>query len=182
LYSTIKKIRIADVQVQVPAGKPDIGYPVEGPPQKFPHNVFPASIVGLPGHEVEDVELKNIVITYEGGGTKDKAYFGWDSLTSVPENAPGYPEFSMFGELPAWALYIRHAKGITLQNVQLNQQQGDYRPACIFDDVKTLRLNDVRIPVCNTLPVLVLNKVTEQSFDKLTLPVEESKGIVISSK
>jgi polygalacturonase len=179
LYSTIKKIRIADVQVQVPAGKPDIGYPVEGPPQKYPHNVFPASIVGLPGHEVEDVELKNIVITYEGGGAKEKAYFPWDSLTNVPENAPGYPEFSMFGELPAWALYVRHAKGITLQNVQLKLQQPDYRPACIFDDVTALQLNELNIPVCNTLPVLILNNITNHSFGKMRLPAEEDKAIKI---
>jgi polygalacturonase len=179
MYSTIKKIRIADVQIQVPAGKPDIGYPVEGPPQKYPHNVFPASIVGLPGHEVEDVELKNIVIEYEGGGAKEKAYFGWDSLTNVPENAAGYPEFSMFGEIPAWALYVRHAKGITLQNVQLKLQQPDYRPACIFDDVKTLQLNELSIPVCNALPVLILNNVKEYKNGKLTLPVEDTNGIKI---
>lgn len=177
IYSTIKKIRITDVQVQVPAGKPDIGYPVEGPPQKFPHNVFPASIVGLPGHAVEDVELKNIIITYEGGGTKEKACFGWDSLSKVPENASGYPEFSMFGELPSWALYVRHAKGITLQNVQLKLQQPDYRPACVFDDVQALRLGEVNIPVCNTLPVMILNNVKEHTFSKLTLPADENKAI-----
>lgn len=158
-YSVVKNIRITDMQVQVPAGKPDAGYPVEGPPQKFPHNVFPASIVGLPGHTVEDIELKNITITYEGGGTKDKAYFGWDSLTRVPENAAGYPEFSMFGELPAWALYVRHAKGLVLQNVQFIQQQPDYRPAGIFDDVSELHLNEVNIPVCSTLPMLIVNGV-----------------------
>lgn len=167
-----------DVQVQVPAGKPDMGYPVEGPPQKFPHNVFPASIVGLPGHAVEDVELKNIIITYEGGGMKEKACFGWDSLSRVPENASGYPEFSMFGELPSWALYVRHAKGITLQNVQLKLQQTDYRPACVFDDVQALQLDEVNIPVCNTLPVMVLNNVKEHRFYKLSLPVEESKGVI----
>lgn len=177
LYSTVKNIRIADMQVQVPAGKPDAGYPVEGPPQKYQHNVFPASIVGLPGHQIQDVELKNITVTYEGGGMKDKAYFGWDSLTRVPENAAGYPEFSMFGELPAWALYVRHAKGLSLKNIQFNQQQADYRPAGIFDDVDGLELNEVSIPVCNTVPVLILNNVSKLTLGKLMLPVEENDAV-----
>jgi polygalacturonase len=182
VYSTIRKIRISDMQVQVPAGKPDVGYPVEGPPQKYQHNVFPASIVGLPGHNIEDVELKNITITYEGGGSKDKAYFGWDSLHRVPENAAGYPEFSMFGELPAWAFYVRHAKGISFNNVQFNQHQPDYRPAGIFDDVNDLQLNEVNIPVCSTLPVFVLNNVVKHTFGKMTLPVEESRAMKIKTQ
>jgi glycosyl hydrolase family 28 len=177
LYSTIKNIVIADVQVQVPAGKPDVGYPVEGPLKKFSHNVFPASIVGLPGHTIENVELKNIVISYEGGGTKEKAFFGWDSLSRVPENAPDYPEFSMFGELPSWGLYVRHVNGLHLQNVQLSLQQPDYRPACLFDDVQNLKLSAVNIPFCNTQPVIILNNVKEHTFDQLKLPVEESKAI-----
>lgn len=178
VYSTVKNIHITDMQVQVPAGKPDAGYPVEGPPQKFPHNVFPASIVGLPGHTIEEVVLKNITITYEGGGTKDKACFSYDTLSRVPENAAGYPEFSMFGELPAWALYVRHAKGISLNNVQFIQQQPDYRPAGIFDDVSGLQLNELNIPVCSTLPVLILNKVSKETLGNLKLPGENSKEVI----
>lgn len=178
-YSSVKHIRIADVQVQVPATKPDIGYPVEGPLPKFPCNVFPASVVGLPGHPIEDVELKNIIVQYEGGGDKNKAYFGWDSLARVPENEAGYPEFSMFGELPTWGLYVRHVNNLTLQNIQLQLQQPDYRPACIFDDVTGVKLQQVNIPFCNTQPVIILNNVKEHAFNALQLPVEESKAIKI---
>jgi hypothetical protein len=169
LYSTIKKVLIAGVQVKVPAGKPDIGYPVEGPLLKFPHNVFPASIVGLPGHDIENVELKNITVNYEGGGSKSKAYISSDSLHTVPENPSAYPEFSMFGELPAWGLYVRHAKDIRLTGVQLVLQQPDYRPAFIFDDVKELVVDTVAIPFCNTYrdyPPILFQRLTPDSCIK----------------
>jgi polygalacturonase len=178
-YSTVKNISIAGVHVQVPAGKPDAGYPVEGPLQKFSHNTFPASIVGLPQHPVQNVVLKDITIQYEGGGSRDKAYFGWDSVTRVPENENGYPEFSMFGELPAWGLYVRHVEGLTLENVQLQLQQPDYRPACIFDDVAGLRLQQVNIPFCNTQPVILFNSVSNPVVNSLKLPVEESRAVKI---
>jgi hypothetical protein len=178
-YSCIKNIHIADVQVQVPAHKPDIGYPVEGPTQKYPHNVFPASITGLPGHEVEDVTLENIIVTYEGGGSRDNACFGWDSLQRVTENAAGYPEFSMFGELPCWGLYVRHVKGLTLKNVQLNLQQADYRPACIFDDVTGLKADEVGIPFNEQLPVVIFNNVKAFTGKRWRLPATEDKAIKI---
>ncbi|MFQ8805155.1 MAG: hypothetical protein ACLR8Y_08780 [Alistipes indistinctus] len=44
-----------------------------------------------------------------------------------------YPEFSQFKELPAWGFYIRHAKGITFDNVTLTAEKPDYRPAIVLD-------------------------------------------------
>jgi hypothetical protein len=85
----------------------------------------------------------------------------------------------MFGELPAWGLYVRHVKNLQLQNVQLDLMQPDYRPACIFDDVKQLKLESVSIPACNTLPVIILRDIQEQTLHNLRLPQEESKAIKI---
>jgi polygalacturonase len=129
VYSTVRRLRIAHVEVAVPAGKPDAGYPMEGPPLRFEHNIFPASIVGLPGHPVEDVVLEDIKVTYPGGGV------ALSKMGLIPENPSEYPEFSMFGELPAWGLYIRHATGITLKNVVLTAAAPDYRPTTVYEDV-----------------------------------------------
>jgi polygalacturonase len=178
-YSTLKNVYIGDVKVTVPAGKPDIGYPVEGPPQKYPHNVFPSSITGLPGHPVQNVTLENIEITYEGGGRKEIAHFGTDSLENVPENMAGYPEFSMFGELPAWGLYVRHVKGLQMKNIKLVSKGDDYRAAIIFDDVNSLKLEGLEIPRVSTSPVIILNKVENHALNRLNLPFEESKAIHI---
>ena len=61
--------------------------------------------------------------------------------------AASYPEFSMFKELPAWGFYIRHAKGITFENVSLICAKKDYRTAVVLDDVygatfKSLKVNE----------------------------------------
>ena len=133
--SILRRVYIGNVKVDVPAGKPDAGYPIEGPVVSAPHNVFPSSITGIPGSRVEDVTLENITINYEGGAKKRQAYFGTDTLEKVPEKIPDYPEFSMFGELPAWGFYIRHADGIKIKNMVLTCKGTDYRPAFIADDV-----------------------------------------------
>ncbi|MDE6632348.1 MAG: hypothetical protein K2K23_05055, partial [Muribaculaceae bacterium] len=46
-----------------------------------------------------------------------------------------YPEFHMFGELPAWAFYVRHVDGLNLRNVTVRKKADDYRDAVILDDV-----------------------------------------------
>lgn len=175
----LRRVYIANVTAEIPQGKPDIGYPVEGPIIRTPHNLFPSSITGLPGHPVQDVTLENIEIVYGGGARKEVAHFGLDSLTNVPENAEGYPEFSMFGELPSWGLYIRHAEGVQLKNVRLSYQESDFRPACIFDDVKELKLQDVRIPKAEAQPTILLNNSPKASLRNLQLPTEEKKAVQI---
>ncbi|MDA3881052.1 MAG: glycosyl hydrolase family 28 protein, partial [Prolixibacteraceae bacterium] len=136
---TLKNVQIENLYAEIPAGKPDIGYPLEGPRQKYSHNVFPASITGIPGHYPTDITLKNIEIVYEGGGNKETAYLDWKKLEEVSENEAGYPEFSMFGELPVWGLYVRHAKNLTLDNVKISKKGSDYRPAVAFNDVHDLK-------------------------------------------
>ena len=58
-----------------------------------------------------------------------------DLLDSIPEKPAAYPEFSMFRELPAWGVYIRHAKDIQFNNLQLICNKKDYRTAIVLDDV-----------------------------------------------
>jgi len=146
-YSSLKNVLIENVKVEVPSGKPDIGYPLEGPlPKVAAHNLVPASITGIPGHHVEDVTLRDIEISYGGGAKKDKAFVSLDSLSSITENVAGYPEFSMFGELPAWGLYVRHARNIKLINFKVSLEKPDFRPAMVIDDVSGLRLQNVSIP------------------------------------
>ena len=89
-----------------------------------------ASIIsGIPGHNIEDVKLSNIRIFYQGGGTKEQA------ALEPPERETNYPEPSMFGELPAYGFFIRHAKGIELNNVEVSYLTEDLRPAFVLLDV-----------------------------------------------
>src|SRR6185312_11855622 len=105
----LSRIHISNINVDVPGGKPDAGYQTEGPFVREPHNVFPSSIVGVPSGRIEDVTLENITINYSGSANKAIAFASKDSLDKVPEQIKNYPEFTMFGELPAWGFYIRHA-------------------------------------------------------------------------
>lgn len=168
--SILRRVYIGNVKVDVPAGKPDAGYPMEGPVVGTPHNVIPSSITGIPGGRVEDVTLENITINCAGGAKKTVANFSIDTLEKVPEKIPDYPEFSMFGELPVWGFYIRHADGIKIKNMVLTCKGADYRPAFIADDVKGLSLNSLSIPQVKAKPVVLLNKVSGPVLKNIKIP------------
>jgi polygalacturonase len=57
------------------------------------------AIVGLPEAAIENVTLSNLRLSFDGGGTKA------DTGRTVPEKPGDYPEYSMFGRLPAYGLY-----------------------------------------------------------------------------
>ncbi|QJU60535.1 glycoside hydrolase family 28 protein [Sphingomonas sp. AP4-R1] len=95
---------------------------------------YAASIAGLPGHPVEQVTLRNIRLTYDGGGTAA------DAALVPPEVATAYPEPSMFGTLPAWGLWIRHAKDITIDGLTLATAKPDARPPFGIEDAPGLKV------------------------------------------
>ncbi len=144
--SSMKGITISNVYAEVPEGKPDAGYDYEGPVEDLPRNISPCAIVGLPGRNVTDVTLKNVNIVFPGGGNPNYAKVGLSAkeLDAIPEMPGAYPEFSQFKELPAWGFYIRHAEGITFDNVTLTAKAPDYRPAIVTDDVKNMTLTGVK--------------------------------------
>ena len=141
----LRNVTIKNLKVEVPFARPDYAYELRGPSLPFFHNTFPASITGIPGHYVENVRLENIHIDYPGKGNKGLAYSPLSRLDKVPEKISDYPEFSMFGELPAWGLYVRHVKGLSLKNISLGIADADYRPAVVFDDVHQAELNNIQI-------------------------------------
>jgi len=175
----IKGIYIGNVKVQVPAGKPDAGYQMEGPRELFEHNIFPASITGIPGYPVSDITLENIEIAYNGNAKEYIAFSNIDSLENIPEKAGDYPEFSMFGELPAWGFYVRHANNVKMKNVKLIATGDEYRAACVFDDMDGLDLDGIKISKAAALPVLLLNKVKRSSFHDMQLPDKSKEAILV---
>lgn len=168
---SIHDVRISNVNVEIPAGPPDAGYEHSGPQiLKVPHNLFPSSIVGLPEHRISNVLLKNIIVTTAGGGRSDFAQVPFDKPLLIPELADKYPEFSMFGELPAWAFYIRHAEGITFENVSFQASQMDFRPAVVIDDGVNIQFKKVTFNPANDNPVIVLSGVKDFKLTDTPLP------------
>jgi len=176
---SLKNVYIGNLYAEIPAGKPDIGYPIEGPRQKYQHNVFPSSITGLPGHKVENVTLENIELVYQGGGNRETAFTDWQKLDEVTENEAGYPEFSMFGELPVWGFYVRHVNGLKLLNVKISKKGNDYRPAIAFNDVSGLDVSNLEVPDSEVLPVIILKNTTNFQHKNIILPVGLEKGLFV---
>lgn len=139
-------ITIRNLCAQVPFGRPDLAYDLRGPEVNYFHNPWPSSISGLPGCDIENVTLENIEITYPGRATKSMAYVGLYRANQVPEAIGKYPEFTMYGELPCWALYLRHINGIALRNVIFHLQDEDFRPAMLLDDVKSHDIQGLTLP------------------------------------
>ncbi len=197
---TLKGIHIANVKADIPLLKPDQGYPLEGPPDHLspgldkmprrpsqyhiyghpflPYNLIPSSIVGLPGYPVEDVLLENIDITYGGRANKNIAFIAPDAITAIPENKDRYPEFSMWGELPSWGFYMRHASGIKFNNITLKYIKDDFRPAIVMDDVRASMISGLHIPTAKEMPMIQLNNTKDVELLKLQLPVVEEKAIL----
>lgn len=92
------------------------------------------SVNGMASRKVEKILLKNIDIQFEGGKPKDHA------PSVVPEREKAYPNGRMFGKLPAFGFFIRHAKNVTLENVALRVAGEDQRPALWCDDVAQLEV------------------------------------------
>ncbi|MES2773256.1 MAG: glycosyl hydrolase family 28 protein [Bacteroidota bacterium] len=134
--SRLENITINHVSLEIAASKADAGYDYEGPIEDMPRNISPAIIIaGLLGALVTNVTMRNIEIKHPGAGNPMFAKVSLDALDSIPEKPAAYPDFSTFHELPAWGIFIRHARDIQFSNVNLSCAKKDYRTAIVFDDV-----------------------------------------------
>ncbi len=97
-----------------------------------------SSITGVPGFYVENVILRDVIINCYGGGTLE------DVNREVPEKENSYPESKIFGNLPAYGMYVRHAKNIYIDNIQFNLMNPDPRPAIWIEDAKDITLRSFK--------------------------------------
>lgn len=119
-----------------------------------------SSITGIPGSYVENVILKDIIFKSKGTGTMVEA------MAKVPENEKSYPQADIvFGySLPAYGMYVRHVKNLTMDNFIFKLLAPDTRPAVVLDDCHNIRLNnfDVDIPE-NNQPLIRIIQSTNVS-------------------
>jgi polygalacturonase len=137
-------------------------------------------ISGVPGHDVEDVKLSGIRILYRGGLTLDQVAKQPPDLVNgfffraaggvpprdpydTPEREKEYPEPSMFGILPAYGFFIRHAKGIELNDIDVAYMQEDRRPAFVLDSVEGVALEHSKAAKANGVPTLVMTNAKRVS-------------------
>jgi len=113
-----------------------------------------SSITGIPGFPVRRITLKNIHVTAIGGGVAELA------RKEVPELENKYPDADMFGDLPAYGLFCRHAETLVLDGVHFHLEQPDGRPAVIFDQIEDLELRASSVtPPSGDEPGVVMKNV-----------------------
>jgi len=114
------------------------------------------SITGLPNHPIEGITLENIKLSFKGGAKNDV-----DPL-SVKEEREHYPESTMFGKLPVYGFFIRHAKNISLINIEMVLETNDDRPVILADDVHDFQVSGLNAQTgMNTPAYLHLNNSSE---------------------
>lgn len=116
---------------------------------------YPSIISGIPGHPIEDIRLSNIRIYSQGGGTKEQA------ALDPPEKEDTYPEPTMFGELPAYGFFIRHVKGLQMNDVEVSYIKEDARPPFVLNDVKGVDLYGLRAQHGSSVPTFTLRAVED---------------------
>lgn len=173
---TLKNVSIKNVKVQIPFDRPDAAYDLRGPELSFFHNPFPASIAGIPGHYVENVTLENISVTYPGRSNNGLTYKSIYFLDNIPENESGYPEFHMFGELPAWGMFVRHVDGLKMKNISFKLDEPDFRSAFVFDDVKNLEIDGLELDDKGGNKALVMRNVEKVSLSNVKTEVTCIEG------
>ena len=97
------------------------------------------SITGIPGYPVRNISLSHIRIEFEGGGKAE------DANRIIPEKEKSYPEYDIFGILPSFGFYIRHAENIHFNDVQLVTKNEDMRPAICLSDVSNASFDQLSL-------------------------------------
>lgn len=118
-------------------------------------------IMGIPGHDIEDVVFSNIWITVKGGASKEQAF------VEVPELEDGYPDPGNFGDIPAYGFFIRHASNIQMNNINIEFEDDDYRPVFILDDVKGADFNNVKTETAEGISKFWLKNVSQFSTNRV---------------
>jgi hypothetical protein len=98
-------------------------------------------ITGIPDHSVEDFTLENVRIQLPGGGAAAQG------RQVLEEKVDTYPEINRFAPcLPAYGLYARHVKGLTVKNLEFELSRPDARPALVCIDGEKVSVLGGRMP------------------------------------
>jgi polygalacturonase len=101
---------------------------------------------------IGDVKIKNVSVEFAGGGTAEQA--------KMQVKGPGVDA----RPLPAWGLYARNVKSLSVADVHLDVAKPDERPVVFADKVKTLTLERFHFP--DSPNPIVTTNVTKLNWDK----------------
>lgn len=103
-------------------------------PQRFRPGETRQCIVlnGVGEDFLENVSFQDVHVTFEGGGTTEEAN------REIPKMAGEYFEI---GTPPAYGMFARNVRGLTLSNVRFELKSDDQRPAMAFENVSDAAIN-----------------------------------------
>ena len=97
---------------------------------------YPSMIVGITGHRIENVTLRDVHLVTYGGHTMEEAM-----PLPLPSRDEAYPNPNMFGPrklIPISGLLVRHVSGLKLLGVTLETLHPDERPLRLIEDTDGL--------------------------------------------
>jgi hypothetical protein len=112
-----------------------------------------ATISGRPESYIENITLENVKITYKGGEDTKEA-------TTQPSYPTDYSPRSM-GPRPASGFYLRHVKGLTFKNVEIDYETDTVKPPLVFFDVHHLTLDHFKLEKPSGIESIRLEKVSD---------------------
>jgi hypothetical protein len=75
----------------------------------------------------------------------------------------------MFGKMPAYGFYIRHVRGLEMDNVEVSYMNPDARPPFLLEHVSQAEFNNVKGQHASGVAMLRMNDV--KGFTNYSSPV-----------
>ncbi len=130
---------------------------------------------------IENISFSNVHLTFGGGGTAEEA------AREVPKV---FGEYFELGPIPAYGLYARNARGLTLNDVRFEVTEPDLRPAVIFDHVEDVAFYGLSVQgnpqaesvlrfINSKQALLTASRVLTPAGPFLQLEGENSDGIIV---
>ena len=97
------------------------------------------SCIGLSGvgGYIENISFDDVHVIFPGGGTAEEG-----ALRDVPKVVG---EYYAAGVFPAFAMYARNVRGLTMNNVRFEVAGAELRPAVVFDHVEDAAINGMTL-------------------------------------
>ena len=89
---------------------------------------------GVGDNVLENISFTDVQLKFAGGGTAEEA------AAEVPQIAG---EYFQIGTPPAYGMYARNVRGLTLNNVRFELASPDVRPAVVFDHVQDAAITNL---------------------------------------
>ncbi len=124
---------------------------------------FASSVTGIPGAMIENISLHNIQVMNKGN-VRPGEYLA--STDKVKEDEKGYPQPTVWKNLPCSGFFIRHVKNITLSDINLSSAAPDPRIPLAGVDIGRLDIHGFRTDKVDANALYQLEGVKEYHIEE----------------